>query len=284
MQEDWLSTVDSFHRFRPDLDIVLTHVDDRFDTGMKDSIGADAARVLPLLDRYRFSFLIEDPATVWNLGPQRYPEIAKRYQPLTGHVEKLAIDINIVDRYQDVYPTKQQTGTELFELVHVASAAFPRVALYFENSILKPDLTLLAASSAVVTHYTNDRARISIESPMDIELNWATDGALVDGKPWPAKSAGSLRLPAGSHTVEPTTKREAISLIDLNARLRSAATESGRKITFEYSSEGRAIARFDRKPARMDVDGVAHSVECAATGDCAVLLPRGDHRATATAW
>ena len=149
--------MESFRQFRPDLDVVLTHVDDRFDTGMKDSIGADAARVLPLLDKHSFSFLIEDPATVWNLGPQRYPEIAKRYQPLTPHTEKLAIDINIVDRYQDVYPTKQQTGTELFELVHLASTAFPRVALYFENSILKPDLGLLAASSAVVTHYSHDQ-------------------------------------------------------------------------------------------------------------------------------
>ena len=34
----------------PHLDLVLTHVDDRFDTGMRDAIGADAARVLPLLD------------------------------------------------------------------------------------------------------------------------------------------------------------------------------------------------------------------------------------------
>ena len=43
MQEDWLGAVESFRQFRPGLDIVLTHVDDRFDTGMKDSIGADAA-------------------------------------------------------------------------------------------------------------------------------------------------------------------------------------------------------------------------------------------------
>ncbi|MGD1073174.1 MAG: hypothetical protein ABSB15_23925, partial [Bryobacteraceae bacterium] len=144
MQEEWLGVAESL---KPGLDIVLTHVDDRFDAGMKDSIGADAGRVLPLLDQHPFTFLIEDPATVWNLGPQRYPEIAKRYQPLTAHADKLAIDINIVDRYQDVYPTKQQTGTELFELVHLASTAFPRVALYFENSILKPDLSLLASSS-----------------------------------------------------------------------------------------------------------------------------------------
>ena len=274
MQEDWLAAMESFRRFRPDLDIVLTHVDDRFDTGMKDSIGADAAGVLPLLGRHSFTFLIEDPATVWNLGPQRYPEIAKRYRPLTSHAEKLAIDINIVDRYQDVYPTKQQTGVELFELVHVASTAFPRVALYFENSILKPDLALLAAASAVVTHYSKDRRRVSIESPMDVELYW-TGGALVDGKPWPAQSASTLRLPAGSHVVEPAAaKLDGISLIDLNAKLRSAS-ESGKRVTFEYSSESRAIARFDHKPSRMEVDGVA------CPPDAIVLLPRGDHRVTA---
>src|SRR2546421_283674 len=93
---------------------------------MKDGIGADVTRVLPQLETYDFTFLIEDQATVWNLGPQRYPEIAKRYEPLTQHAGKLAIDINIVDRYQDVYPTKQQTGTELFQLVDLASTAFPR--------------------------------------------------------------------------------------------------------------------------------------------------------------
>jgi hypothetical protein len=276
MQEDWLATMESFRRFRPDLDIVLTHVDDRFDTGMKDSIGADAARVLPLLDRHSFSFLIEDPATVWNLGPQRYPEIAKRYQPLTPHTDKLAIDINIVDRYQDVYPTKQQTGTELFELVHTASSAFPRIALYFENSILKPDLELLAASSAIVTRYSKDRRRISIDSPMDVELNWTAEGALVDGKSWPAQSATMLHLTAGAHVVEPAPKREAISLIDLNAKLRSASVEPGKRVVFEYSSESRAIARFDRKPSHMEVDGVVYAP------NSTVLLPRGEHRVTAS--
>ena len=97
-----------------------------------------------------FTFLIEDPATVWNLGPQRYPQIAAQYQSLTPAQDKLAMDINIVERYQDVYPTKQQTGAELFELVHMASSAFPRVALYFENSILPSDMGLLSAAASTV--------------------------------------------------------------------------------------------------------------------------------------
>ena len=122
-QEEWIGKIEVIRRTKPDLDFVLTHVDDRFDTRMRDLIGADAARLLPLLDQHDFTFLIEDPATIWNLGPQRYPQIASRYQPLTQHAEKLAIDINIVERYQDIYPTKQQTGAELFQLVHLAAQA-----------------------------------------------------------------------------------------------------------------------------------------------------------------
>jgi len=119
---------------------------------MREEIGADASRALPLLGEHDFTFLIEDPATIWNLGPQRYPQIAARYQPLTPRQNKLAIDINVVERYQDVYPTKQQTGTELFELVHQASAVFPRVALYFESSIARIDWPLLAAAASTVDH------------------------------------------------------------------------------------------------------------------------------------
>ena len=73
MQEEWLAELEAARRHKPHLDLVLTHVDDRFDTGMRDAIGADAARVLPLLDTTHFTFLIEDPATVWNLGPAALP-------------------------------------------------------------------------------------------------------------------------------------------------------------------------------------------------------------------
>ena len=54
-------------------------------------------------------------------------------------------------------------------------------------------------------------------------------------------------------------------------RLRSAAVESGKRLTFEYSSDSRAIARFDRKPAHVEVDGAPYAA------DSTVLLPRGDH-------
>jgi hypothetical protein len=81
--------------------------------------------------------------------------------------------------------------------------------------------------------------------------------------------------------VEAMAKREGMSLIDLNANLRSAA-ESGKRITFEYSSDSRAIARFNRKPARMEVDGAPLTIACEDAADCAVLLPRGAHQVIAS--
>ncbi|MDE3198603.1 MAG: hypothetical protein KGN84_19805 [Acidobacteriota bacterium] len=270
MQEEWLGNVEGFGK---DLDVVLTHVDDRFDSGMKDAIGADAARVLPLLDTHKFSFLIEDPATVWNLGPQRYPEIAKRYAPLTSHTDRLAIDINIVDRYQDVYPTKQQTGTELFELVHLASAAFPRVALYFENSILKPDLALLAASSAVVTKYSEANGHVTLDTPAGVDVAWRGD-ALVDSKPWPIQTGARVTIPAGVHTLDPAPKAAGLRVIDLNASLKSAGIADN-EIQFEYESDSRALVRFNRTPSVVSIDGKPTSA------DCTMLLPRGFHRITA---
>ncbi|HKW99299.1 MAG TPA: hypothetical protein VJN43_16280, partial [Bryobacteraceae bacterium] len=239
MQEEWIAEMEKDRRSRPDLDLVLTHVDDRFDSGMKDAIGADAGRVLPLLDSHDFTFLIEDPATVWNLGPQRYPEIAKRYQPLTTRARKLAIDINIVDRYQDVYPTKQQTGAELFELVHLASKAFPRVALYFENSILTADLPLLPSAGAIVPHVSRNGAQLSLDSPHSIGIAWNGD-ARVDGRPWPVTNGSSLWLPAGAHTIEPAAQTPAAHIVDFNGDLRSAERLADSSIEISYESSARA--------------------------------------------
>jgi len=51
--------------------VLLTHVDDRFDTPYARLIGADAAAVLPMLEHRDFTFLVEDPATIWHLWSER---------------------------------------------------------------------------------------------------------------------------------------------------------------------------------------------------------------------
>jgi hypothetical protein len=279
MQEEWVGEMEQARRAKPHLDLVLTHVDDRFDTGMREAIGADAARVLPMLDTRSFTFLIEDPATVWHLGPERYPAIAERYRALTSHTDKLAIDLNIVERYQDVYPTRQQTGTELFQLVHRAAASFPRVALYFENSLLPPDLQLLPSAAAVVTRFERMGAKTVVDSVGGVGIPWK-GGAKVDGQPWPAQDDDTLWLPAGPHAVEPAPATAGPRLVSLTGDLKAVRPVGLHSLEFTYQSVARAIAVVSRKPAGIQIDGVDQALTMG--GPCTLLLPRGQHVVTLT--
>jgi hypothetical protein len=276
MQQQWIGELETIRRDRPNLDLVLTHVDDRFDTRIRDLIGADAGRALPLAEQHDLTFLIEDPATVWNLGPQRYPQIAERYRPISTRPEKLAIDINIVERYQDVYPTKQQTGVELFQLVHLASASFPRVALYFENSILPPDLALLSAAAAVPDSMERSDGKLVVGSKQAMGIPWKGP-ALVNGKPWPVRDDSTLWLPPGAHAIEPTTRDANWRVLDFNGTLRSATlTRDG--VELAYESSARAIAVLNFSPSHVEVDGVEIPTEATPVGrSFELMLPRGQH-------
>jgi hypothetical protein len=243
---------------------------------MRDLIGADAARLLPALSRHDFTFLIEDPATVWHLGPERYPEIAKRYEPLTPHQRKLAIDINIVERYQDVYPTKQQTGTELFQIVHLASRAFERVALYFENSILTPDLPLLGSSASGVAKVESLAGKLVVESRHGVGVPWQGP-AKVNGRTWPVTDGQTLWLPPGRVVAEASGDKPFTRILDFNGNLKSASPTSD-GVEFAYESSSRALAIIDRAPVSVEVDGTQVQPEVLSSGNTHTLvLPRGQH-------
>jgi len=277
MQQQWLAEIENIRRTRSYLDLVLTHVDDRLDTSMRDAIGADSAQLLPLLEHHNFTFLVEDPATVWNEAPQRYEEIARRYRPLTTRQDRLAIDLNIVDRYQNVYPTKQQTGAELFEVVHSAAGAFSQVALYFENSILAPDLSLLPASAAVVTRAEAVGPRLMVDSPHGVALRW-TGPAIVDGQPWPVQNGSLLFLPAGAHAVEAGAESPTLRVTNFNGELASAQSLETHAVELAYKSSARAFAVLNRRPVRVEIDGSDTTPDPA--GPNAIFLPRGQHLVT----
>jgi hypothetical protein len=276
MQRRWLDEIAAIRSRRPQLDVVLTHIDDKFDTNMRDLLGADTSRILPLLKQYDFTFLIEDPATVWHLGPNRYAEIAKRYAPLTPRRDKLAIDINIVDRYQDVYPTKQQTGTELFQLVNVAAAAFPRVALYFETSVLKPDWDLLPSAAANVTRHERVGPKLVVESPQGVGITWMGP-ALVDGRPWPLCNNNTLWLTPGAHVIEAGPNRSGIRVESFNGDVTSVQSVAG-GVELAYQSTARAMAILSETPRAVEIDG--QRVEPELLNATVLVLPRGQHIVT----
>lgn len=276
-QTEWIAQVEEIRKTKPWLDLTLTHVDDRLDATMRDKIGADTSKTLPLLEQHDFTFLVEDPATTWNLGPQRYTQIAGRYANATKRQDKLAVDINIVERYQDVYPTKQQTGMELFQLVHAASAAFPRVALYFENSIATVDLPLLGASAATVERVEHVNGKLVVTSLYGTGIPWRGT-AMVDGREWPVASERVVWLPAGTHAVESSRAELALRVMDLNAELKSAkALPDG--VEFVYESSARAFAILDREAGSVEIDGEPADVREGTL----LKLPRGQHIVTVTA-
>jgi hypothetical protein len=275
LQTHWISEIEDIRQSKPHLDLVLTHVDDRFDTTMRDKIGADVTRVLPLLSAHDFTFLIEDPATTWNLGPQRYAQIAARYAPLTPRQDKLAIDINVVERYQDVYPTKQQTGSELFQLVHQAAQSFPRVALYFENSIATVDNPLLPAAASTVDHIERAGAKLTINSRRGVSIQWSGP-AQVDGKLWPLASDTVILLPPGAHAIEAAARPAPIRITHFTGDLKSASATATR-VEFSYQSSARALATLDHHPAKLEIDGAEAAPQF--EGDT-LILPKGQHVVT----
>ncbi len=275
LQSEWIAEIEALRRRRGDLDLVLTHVDDRIDPKMRDAIGADSSAVLPLLSRHDFTFLVEDPATVWDQGPERYAHIAAAYRKAAPRPERLAIDINIAERYQDVYPTRQQTGVELFQLVQTAARAFPRVALYFENSLLPPDLPLLPASAAVPDRIEQAGRRLLVQSARGMGIRWKGP-ATVNGRIWPVQDGETLWLPPGAFGIEPAESAPPLRLVHFSGALRTAAASQG-GIEFSYESPARAFAVFDRPIKRLELDGAPSALDLRPEG--AVSLPRGQHLA-----
>lgn len=274
LQRRWLEVI---REELPGADVAVTQIDDRFDDRMREFLGADTAALLPLAETYDFSLVIEDPATLWSLGPQRYQEIARRYQPLASDPRRLAIDINIVERYQRTYPTKKQVGTELFQLLHLAGQAFPRVLLYFEHSISAPDWDLMphAAADARVAAVPDGRLEITAAQPAGV--SWKGP-ATVDGRLWPAVDDSTVWLPAGRHTVGPAEVSPGARLLYLNADLLGAAV-AGDAIEFEYRSRAQAIALLDKEPQGIFVDGQAASIPVLkGTKHWSLFLPKGSHR------
>ncbi len=181
-----------------------------------------------------------------------------------------------MERYQDVYPTKQQTGTELFQLVHVAAQSFPRVALYFENSILTPDLPLLASAAASVDKAEQNGSRLVIESRNGVGVPWQGP-ALVNGRLWPVHSETMLWLPAGPNVIEPAPKDPALRMVDFNGDLRSASVVTD-GLRFSYGSSARALALLNARPGKIEIDGARKDLQLRECSTGFVLtLPRGEH-------
>lgn len=276
LQRAWMERLVRLRDRWPHLGLALTHVDDRFDNTMRDKIGADAAATLAQAEAMGFTFIVEDPATIWHLGPERYRKLASAYRSLVQRPDRLAVDINIVERYQDVYPTKQQTGTELLSLLHLAAQAFPRVAVYAEHSIRRPDVRWIPSALAVVRRVERGSTGVAVELERPAGVRWKGP-VRVDGREWPWEDGEVVWLPAGRYTLSHSSGPPPVRLLDFNGLLlTAAATADG--IEFSYEAEARALAILDRKPSSVELDGSLTQLRIEGDeGRWVLFLPRGQH-------
>ena len=277
LQAKWLDEIEKTRSRKPYLDIVLTHIDDRFEPGIRDALGADVARSLPLIQARKSTLLVEDPATLWNLGPERYSKLAEQYHALTPDRSHLAVDINVVERYQDVYPTKKQTGVELLELVHEAAVSFSRVALYFENSLEKQDLRLLPAAANTASERLDEAGVLTLDAAQTTRVNW-TGAVEMDGKLWPLQNAHTILAPSGKHKFEASALQLGVAIADFNGEIRSAQGGADRA-DVDYVSKSRALAVLGTAVSRVDVDGAKFAEPKAGEKLSSVVLPAGEHKA-----
>ncbi len=259
----------------PSLDLVVTQIDDRFDGRMREFLGADTSALLPLAEQYDFRLVVEDPATLWDRGPERYVEIAQQYRRLAPDPERLAIDINIVERYQTTYPTKKQVGSELFQLVHLAGKVFPTVLVYFEQSISRPDWNLLPhASGAARAEREENSLLVECDRPVGVVWNGP---ALVNSQPWPFTDGSTVWLPAGQHRVSPAPEFPGMRVLHINTDWKWGRIDGG-VLEFGYASASPAVALLSDAPKRISVDGeTLHGRVLKARNHWAVMLPRGEH-------
>ncbi len=259
----------------PDLDLVVTQIDDRFDRRMREFLGADTSALLSIAEQYDFRLALEDPATLWDRGPERYVEIARQYRRLAADPQRLVIDINIVERYQVTYPTKKQVGTELFQLVHLAGKAFPTVLLYFERSISRPDWDLLPHASGQAQARREGNSLL-VDSDRRVGVVWSGP-ALVDGRPWPFTDGSTVWLPPGRHRISPAAELPSLRVPHMNADWTWGKIEDG-ALAFGYDSAGPAVALLSGVPKQITVDGEPiRGPLLKARSHWAVMLPRGRH-------
>ncbi len=279
---EWLRFVAGMDTQSRNLHVVVTQIDDQFDNSVRSNLGVDSREILHLMHQHPFTFLVEDPATVWHLGPARYTEIARAYIRSTPYPERLAVDINIFPRYQEVYPTKRQTGVELYRLVRAAARAFPRVALYFEHALETEDLPFLSAAALPDVKGVREGDGLRVESVRAVGVSWRGP-VRVNGAEWAAKDDETVWLPAGRHLLERGIEDPPFLLLYLSGEIRQLHG-AGPRLELHYRSDARAIAIFNEPPAKLWLDGeqISAPVYEAARGYY-LFLPPGEHLAAVEA-
>jgi hypothetical protein len=283
LHEEFLVLAEELRKERPYLKTSVTVIDSIADKNMRERIGVDAKDIAKLQDKYHFMLQIEDPYTLWNLGPERYKVIGEEYRFIMSPENLLSIDINIINRMGEVYPTSKQRGLETYELISNASKHTDKVILYALGTVEDSDMEF-----APYTRGSDITVEESAINEYIIKSNkrfiWETDTEgkvyYVDGEQWPFYSEKGVIIPGGEHSLKIESKSEASSKLrieGINAEIMDVV--SAKDIIFSYSSDGRFFMIMNKKPREVSLDGILVKVEVKEVdGKYTMTLPEGRHK------
>lgn len=282
LHEEFLQLCEGVRKEKPYFRTTVTVIDSIADESMREEIGVDADAIAALQDKYNFLLQIEDPFTLWNLGPDRYKVIGEAYRNIISEENELSIDINVIDRMGEVYPTSKQRGVELYQLINNAGRYTDKVILYSLATLEEDDMELVPYSTACdisVGKITED----DYATMADKRFIWRTDTSgktfLIDGKRWPFVSARGIIIPGGEHKLEVQhTENDSEFFIEsVNGEISDVSQD--KSISFCYTSKGRFYIVVSRKPSKIEIDGQSFkALSIESHGKYTLCLPNGEHR------
>jgi uncharacterized protein YdaL len=291
LHEAMLGMATQVRNDHPGFQIVVTVLDSLSAPELRNDLGIDGRELANVVERAGASLQVEDPQSMWSDDPRRYQAIAERWDFVP--TSSLALDLNILAfRAPDAitpFPSRIQTGTESFWLVHSAALGARHVTIYSESSINQQDLAFLPYALAAPANVsaTTDGWTISSPTTLVIEQASGVNELKIDGRRAHSIGGSQFLLPAGTHVVEKVPETlDALTPEVLETRLGSITGEltfqrsAQRSVQFGYLARNRCIATFARQPYALLVDG--REMPCQplkGTGRYALILPAGEHTA-----
>lgn len=291
LHEEFLQEAEQLRRKR-DLEVMVTVMDSLHSKTLRTTGGIDSREIVKLMDRYPFTLQVQDPSEFWAGSPDRYRDFGRTYLGLVKDPSRLMFDVNVIpDRSVagSWLPSQVATGAEFARLLAAASAPTGRAVIYSEASVPAQDWELAGSVLAAGARIWREAEGWRIDTPHAVAVRVATDrtGIYLDGRAWPAFEAGSVLVPPGRHLL--TFSRPLLSLLEfhqLDLRLRSitgelrSAQATSRGMVFNYQSQGRCVAVFNKQPYSIRVDGrqwPAAPLYSPPQDEWSLILPGGQH-------
>lgn len=275
-------------REKRDWELIHTIVDNSLHPEFDRLFGFDFDATLQLVKRYGITLNVEDPYMEWEKAPVRYRRLREKLLALLPE-QRSMIDINVVPIHpadQIGFSSYQATGTELLQLLQMASERRGRVCVYSESTVFEEDWPLVPYAMSAGSVVTKEADSYRVNVPLTMTLGDMEKGtAFNNGKPWPCYGPEGVVLPAGTHHIawsKPSAKGKPLGsglrLIAISDELVECKA-SDRGFDIAYSAPARCLVSVSARPKRLFVDGVEVRLPILKADHYFVLLlPSGRHR------